>query len=322
MEISRSTTPLFNEGDRAAGGAEWIDDYQQLLTDPTEASCVITLNTSSVCNATVTLAQLEDVLTARTQDAGVMWIDVRQDNEPTLIKIGHLLNIHPLTIDDWVSESTQLKATVFDTFVPSPSRIFIPLPGVTRFRIDTDGQIYCDHGEGAGLRAQHQHPQDRGRRPGSDVQINIVVMGNLVLTVHATLLNSVETLLAKVHSSYACKIPSVHWLFYSLLMLVAQRYGEILRQLQEDVETLQQLTVLATSTDCHALLNRFVLCKTRTSSFSGLVTPRKCVASVRACHRGHGPPRKSSSPPGSCCGTSSRRRRCSSRSRSRRTCWT
>ncbi|KAL7721258.1 Magnesium and cobalt transport protein CorA [Entamoeba marina] len=242
--IHGTTTPSStNERDGLVDyidGIEWIDDYISHLHGKTEEDCIITANGRGFCNEQIDVAMLEEIRKDRNKrEKNALWIDVCKDNEPQLIRIGEILQVHPLSVDDWLCDDVQIKSTIFEFFM-----------------------YYALSDKELGF----------FRR---DERLNIIMKNSVIVTVHPHPLRCINAGMEKAESLYKTSLPSAQWVLYTILMDIMKGYKQCMRAIEEEVGSIEKLIPLMVTYDQNAVLTRLENSKKRTTDLICLISQKK-----------------------------------------------
>ncbi|BFU20404.1 magnesium/cobalt transport protein CorA, putative [Entamoeba histolytica HM-1:IMSS-B] len=246
ISLNQTTKPLTEKN--SIQKYQWFDDYISNNRGGSFGMTVITLNGRGHCNEEISLEELQSMmgtLQPKNDDPDAdIWIDVHGNNEKELKTIGELFGIHPLTIDDWLSDSTRSKSTIFDTYYElSDKELFY----------QTDSNI-LDYSS-----------------------INITMRDTFVLTVHSKHLHAIKKVKDKISLHYTESLPSAQWVMYALLMDIIKGYKLIMKHIEEDLDTFEKLAEFMISTDQNAILARLMSIKKRASNLDYQISPKKAL---------------------------------------------
>ncbi|ELP85327.1 Magnesium transport protein corA, putative [Entamoeba invadens IP1] len=238
---------ITNIQDTNAISLHCIDDYTSKNRGESFHRCTLTVSGQGNCNRQVTIEELirlyPKLIPAQGEDHDI-WVDVCGNNQEDLVKIGELFHIHPLTVDDWLSDIPQSKSTIFETYYEVSDKELVYLPDTNV--LDT-------------------------------ISVNITMRDTFVLTVHPKPLFAIRRVMDKVLLHYSDALPSAQWVMYAILIDIIKGYKSNMDAIENDLDSVDKLAEFSITTDQNALLARLVNLKKRASNLDYQITPKRAL---------------------------------------------
>ena len=170
------------------------------------------------------------------------WLDLSCPSRQDVKIVSKLFNIHPLTVEDILSNRTREKCEIFENY------IFICMRT-------------CEENF------------------GSDEEVNfyIIVFSDYAISIHNSSLTTIENVIRKLDHFTSFVQLTPDWMLYAILDDSIDNFMPVIKMMESEVDAIDDLVLVLSQSDQMDLLKRIRSCSKRLTQLLTLLRPKKDI---------------------------------------------